>query len=201
MLVFGFAGLIFVGTLLLNTPWATKSGEPPGLLTALFTATSAVCVTGLVVVDTGTFWSTFGQAIILALIQFGGLGIMTSAAIFSVLLGRRIGLKERILIRESLNQVNVAGVVRLVRYIFIYTLTVEVFLLSSLPYAWRVTTTGRLISGTAFSMPFLPLITQALIFLVILLTTAILLVIGTLLFLVLEFSHALAPFSVSVKLL
>lgn len=127
MLVLGFAGLIFAGALLLNTSWATQSGEPPGFLTALFTATSAVCVTGLVVVDTGTFWSSFGQTVILLLIQLGGLGIMTSATIFSILLGRQIGLKERILIRESLGQVNVAGMVRLVRYILIYTAAVEGF--------------------------------------------------------------------------
>uniref|UniRef100_A0A7V1ZH63 Sodium/proline symporter n=1 Tax=Thermoanaerobaculum aquaticum TaxID=1312852 RepID=A0A7V1ZH63_9BACT len=76
VLVIGFAGLIFAGTLLLNTSWATQSGERPGFLTALFTATSAVCVTGLVVVDTGTFWSSFGQAVILFLIQLGGLVIV-----------------------------------------------------------------------------------------------------------------------------
>uniref|UniRef100_A0A7C2HVD5 Trk family potassium uptake protein n=1 Tax=Ammonifex degensii TaxID=42838 RepID=A0A7C2HVD5_9THEO len=111
----------------MNTGLATKNGAPPGFLAALFTATSAVCVTGLVVVDTGTYWSSFGQAVILLLIQFGGLGIMTSATIFSILLGRHIGLKERLLIRESLSQVNVAGVVRLVRYALLFTVTVEGF--------------------------------------------------------------------------
>lgn len=127
MLVAGFAGLILIGALLLDTAWATKSGTAPGFLTALFTSTSAVCVTGLVVVDTGTFWSSSGQAIILLLIQLGGLGIMTSATIFSILLGRQIGLKERLLIRESLSQVNVSGVVRLVRYVILYTVVIEVF--------------------------------------------------------------------------
>lgn len=127
VLVLGFAGLILVGTLLLNTGWAAKTGVPPGFLTALFTATSAVCVTGLVVVDTGTYWSSFGQAVVLVLIQLGGLGIMTSATIFSILLGRHIGLKERLLIRESLSQVNVAGVVRLVRYVLLFTVFVEAF--------------------------------------------------------------------------
>lgn len=126
-LVLGFAALIFVGTLLLNTGWAVKTGVPPGFLTAFFTATSAVCVTGLVVVDTGTYWSSFGQAIILVLLQLGGLGIMTSATIFSILLGRQIGLKERLLIRESLGQVNIAGVVRLVRHVLLFTLAVEAF--------------------------------------------------------------------------
>lgn len=142
VLVLGFAGLILAGTLLLNTGWAAKTGVSPGFLTALFTATSAVCVTGLVVVDTGTYWSSFGQAVILVLIQLGGLGIMTSATIFSILLGRQIGLKERLLIRESLSQVNVAGVVRLVRYVLLFTVAVEAFfavvlvLRLSKDYAW-----------------------------------------------------------------
>ncbi|MEW6446732.1 MAG: TrkH family potassium uptake protein [Bacillota bacterium] len=142
ILVLGFAGLILAGTLLLNTGWAAKTGVSPGFLTALFTATSAVCVTGLVVVDTGTYWSSFGQAVILILIQVGGLGIMTSATVFSILLGRQIGLKERLLIRESLSQVNVAGVVRLVRYVLLFTVTVEAFFAAVLilrlakDYAW-----------------------------------------------------------------
>ncbi|HIE12708.1 MAG TPA: Trk family potassium uptake protein [Desulfotomaculum sp.] len=127
VLVLGFAALIFIGTLVLNTGWAAKSGVPPGFITALFTATSAVCVTGLVVVDTGSYWSSFGQAVILVLLQVGGLGIMTSATIFSILLGRQIGLKERLLIRESLGQVNMAGVVRLVRQVLLFTLAVEAF--------------------------------------------------------------------------
>ncbi|MEW6771104.1 MAG: TrkH family potassium uptake protein [Bacillota bacterium] len=127
VLVLGFAGLILAGTLLLNTGGATRSGVPPGFLTALFTATSSVCVTGLVVVDTGTYWSAFGQTVILLLIQLGGLGIMTSATIFSILLGRQIGLKERLLIRESLSQVNVAGVVRLVKRVLLFTLIIEGF--------------------------------------------------------------------------
>ncbi len=111
----------------MNTGWATKTGAVPGFLTALFTSTSAVCVTGLVVVDTGTYWSSFGQVVILLLIQLGGLGIMTSATLFSILLGRQIGFKERLMIRESLNQVNVAGVVRLVRYVVLFTVVTEVF--------------------------------------------------------------------------
>ncbi len=112
---------------MLNTGWATQTGVTPGFLTALFTSTSAVCVTGLVVVDTGTYWSSFGQAVILLLIQLGGLGIMTSATLFSILLGRQIGFKERLMIRESLNQVNVAGVVRLVKYVVLFTVVIEVF--------------------------------------------------------------------------
>lgn len=125
VLVAGFATIIFVGAALLCLPFASASGQPADALTALFTATSAVCVTGLVVVDTGTHWSFWGQLIILILIQTGGLGFMTMATLFFLLMGKRIGLKKRMLIRESLNQVNVAGVVSLVRAVLIFTFVTE----------------------------------------------------------------------------
>ncbi|KUK40880.1 MAG: Potassium uptake protein, TrkH family [Clostridia bacterium 62_21] len=124
LLILGFAAAIAAGTLLLLSPFAA-AGRQADFLTALFTATSAVCVTGLVVVDTGTFWSSWGQAIILLLIQTGGLGVMTMGTLFAILLGKRIGFRERLVIRESLNNVNVAGVVRLVRSILLYTLAIE----------------------------------------------------------------------------
>jgi trk system potassium uptake protein TrkH len=89
VVVIGFAGAIAVGTLLLSLPFAAADGRPADLMTALFTATSAVCVTGLVVVDTGTHWSGFGQGVVLALIQVGGLGVMTLASVLAVLVGRR----------------------------------------------------------------------------------------------------------------
>ncbi|MBO8129457.1 MAG: Trk family potassium uptake protein [Peptococcaceae bacterium] len=125
ILVVGFAVLIAVGTILLSLPVATSSGDGAGILTALFTSTSAVCVTGLVVVDTGTFWSPFGQFIILLLIQIGGLGFMTMATLFAILLGKKIGLRERMVITEALNQVNPAGIVRLVRNVLIFAFTIE----------------------------------------------------------------------------
>ncbi|WP_456151690.1 TrkH family potassium uptake protein [Desulfofundulus luciae] len=127
VLVLGFAGVILAGTLLLMLPVSSRSGTYTDFLTALFTATSAVCVTGLVVVDTGTYWSTFGQAVILALIQIGGLGFMSMATLFFILMGRRIGLKERLIIQESLNQLRVAGVVRLVRAVLLFTVFTEGF--------------------------------------------------------------------------
>lgn len=87
----GFAAAVAVGTALLSLPVATRAGQRADLVDALFTATSAVCVTGLVTVDTGSYWSGFGQAVILLLIQAGGLGIMTLATLFTVLLSRRLG--------------------------------------------------------------------------------------------------------------
>ncbi len=127
VLVLGFALVILAGALLLMLPVSSRSGEATDFLTALFTATSAVCVTGLVVVDTGTYWSTFGQAVILGLIQIGGLGFMSMATFFFILMGRRIGLKERLIIQESLNQLRVAGVVRLVRAVLLFTFLTEGF--------------------------------------------------------------------------
>ena len=125
ILVLGFAGLILSGVALLMTPYASKSGDSLRFVDALFTATSAVCVTGLVVVDTGTYFSVFGQSVILLLIQIGGLGVMTVATLVAVLSGKKINLKERLLIQEATNQLDLAGVVRLTLYIIRATLLVE----------------------------------------------------------------------------
>lgn len=135
-LVAGFAFVILGGALLLCLPFASAAGRGTDFLTALFTATSAVCVTGLVVVDTGTYWSFWGQLIILILIQTGGLGFMTMATLFFLFTGKKIGLKERMLIRESLNQVDVAGVVRLVRAVLIFTFLTEGFFALVLSFRW-----------------------------------------------------------------
>lgn len=125
VLVVGFLSVIVVGTVLLLLPVATAEGNETNVLTALFTATSAVCVTGLIVVDTGTHWSTFGQVVILCLIQVGGLGIMTMSTAAALLIGRKITLRERLLIRESMGHISLEGMVRLVRLIVIATLTLE----------------------------------------------------------------------------
>ena len=93
ILVFGFLMLILLGTVLLALPVSARNGKSIGLFDSLFTATSAVCVTGLVVVDTGTVFSFFGQAVLLVLIQVGGLGFMVFATMIIVMLGRRISLK------------------------------------------------------------------------------------------------------------
>ncbi len=125
ILVMGFAIVIMIGASLLNLPIASKSGESIGFVSALFTATSAVCVTGLVVVDTATHWTVFGQTVILFLIQIGGLGFMTMGTLFAFVVGKRITLKERIVMQEALNQFNISGVVRLARYALITTFTIE----------------------------------------------------------------------------
>lgn len=133
IMVLGFASVIFFGAILLNLPIASKNGESIGFINALFTATSAVCVTGLVVVDTGTYWSVFGKTVILILIQVGGLGFMTMATLFFFLFGKRITLRERLVMAEAFNQFNISGVVRLAQYVLIVTFTIEgigAFLLS-----------------------------------------------------------------------
>lgn len=114
VLVVGFAVVILIGTLLLSLPLASSSGRATGFVDSLFTATTAVCVTGLVVVDTGTYWSLFGQLVILLLIQIGGLGFMTLSTMVALFLGRKIGLKERLVIQESLGQLSLEGMVRLI---------------------------------------------------------------------------------------
>lgn len=119
VLVLGFAAVIFTGAILLSLPIATKSGKSVGFLNALFTATSAVCVTGLVVVDTYTTYSLFGQLVIMLLIQTGGLGFMTMATLIFFLLGKRITLRERLVIQEALNQMHISGVVKLAKYVII----------------------------------------------------------------------------------
>ncbi|MEL6221459.1 MAG: TrkH family potassium uptake protein [Cyanobacteria bacterium J06627_8] len=122
----GFLVLIAVGTLLLWLPISTSTGEWNTLVTALFTATSAVCVTGLIVVDTGSYYSGFGSAVILLLIQVGGLGYMTATTFLLILLGRRFGLKEKLAIQKSLDLRGLSSAVQLVRSIIALTLTFEI---------------------------------------------------------------------------
>lgn len=125
ILVIGFGTIILSGAILLNLPMASKDGSSVGFINALFTATSAVCVTGLVVVDTATHWTSFGQIIIIVLIQIGGLGFMTMSTLLSLLIGRRITLRERIIMQEALNLDELEGLVRLTKSIIIATFTIE----------------------------------------------------------------------------
>lgn len=127
ILLFGFAALILLGGLLLSLPIAAESGAGLPFLDALFTATSAVCVTGLIVVDTGTYFSTFGELVIITLIQIGGLGFMTIATFLTILAGKRIGLKERLVIQQSLNVTTMEGLIRLSRNVVLLTLAIELF--------------------------------------------------------------------------
>ena len=125
ILIYGFIGLIILGTVLLILPIANKSSQCTLPVNALFTATSAVCVTGLVVVDTADYWSVFGQAVILVLIQIGGFGFMTSATLFLQAFRRRIGLRERLLIRESMGLSSLGGLIKIVRRMALFTFMVE----------------------------------------------------------------------------
>ncbi|MBA4492724.1 TrkH family potassium uptake protein [Paenactinomyces guangxiensis] len=125
VLVIGFAATILAGAFLLSLPISTENGQPLPFIDALFTATSAVCLTGLVVVDTATTFSTFGEMVIMILFQVGGIGIMTFATFFALLVGKKIGIRERLILREAFNKIDMQGVVRLVLAVVIMTLVIE----------------------------------------------------------------------------
>ncbi|MBW7455164.1 TrkH family potassium uptake protein [Paenibacillus sepulcri] len=125
ILVTGFAFIILLGGLLLSMPFASREGLPTPFIDAVFTATTATCVTGLVTVDTGSHYSVPGQIIIMMLIQLGGLGFMTMATLFALVLRKRISLKERLILQEAMNQTSMEGIVRLIRKVILYSLTIE----------------------------------------------------------------------------
>ncbi|MEK9658523.1 MAG: potassium transporter TrkG [Chloroflexota bacterium] len=124
-LTLGFAGLIAAGTVLLMLPPASVDPGRADWLTALFTATSATCVTGLVVVDTATYWSGFGQGVIIALMFLGGLGIMSAGVVVLTAIGRRISLNQRLLVRETMGSSSLGSVVQLGRNILWFALAVQ----------------------------------------------------------------------------
>ena len=125
VIALGFMLMIAAGTILLMLPVSARSREFTPFLTALFTSTSASCVTGLVLVDTGTYWSLFGQLVILTLIQLGGLGIITIAMLFFSFADRNMGLRKRAIMAESINTTHIAGLKGLVRQIVLGTLLFE----------------------------------------------------------------------------
>ena len=143
IIILGFAGVILLGALLLMLPISATARCVTPFHEALFTATSAVCVTGLVVQDTGSYWSVFGQAVILTLIQIGGLGVVTVAASFALLSGRRISLMQRSTMQDAISAPKVGGIVRLTRFILRGTFLIELIgALAMLPvfcrdYGWR----------------------------------------------------------------
>ena len=143
IIILGFAGVILLGALLLMLPLSTTAGCVTPFHEALFTATSAVCVTGLVVQDTGSYWSVLGQAVILTLIQIGGLGVVTVAASFVLLSGRRISLMQRSTMQDAISAPKVGGIVRLTRFILRGTFLIELIgALAMLPvfcrdYGWH----------------------------------------------------------------
>lgn len=132
--VLSFFVLILVGTVLLKLPIATT--ETISWLNTLFTATSAVTVTGLIVVDTGTAFTLFGQTVIMFLMQLGGLGLMTSAVFIFFIFKRKIGMQQRNLIKASLNQDSSGGIIRLVRYLLFFSLSIELIGFILLSIKW-----------------------------------------------------------------
>ncbi|WP_341962724.1 TrkH family potassium uptake protein [Planococcus maritimus] len=134
VLALTFLAAIFAGAALLSLPISTI--EPISIIDALFTATSATTVTGLVVVSTGNDFTMFGQFIIMILMQIGGLGLMTFAILIILLLGKRIGLRGRILIQQSFNQYSLGGMIRLVRVLLIFAFSIEILAAGILAIRW-----------------------------------------------------------------
>ena len=142
-IILGFLIIIVVGTFLLMFPISSADGSFTSFADCVFTAVSATCVTGLVVVDTFTHWSVFGQIVILCLIQVGGLGFITIGVMFSMILRRRIGLKTRGLLQESVNTLKIGGIIKLTKKIIKGTLFIEAI--------------GALILGIRFSFDYGPI--------------------------------------------
>ena len=121
VLALGFILVILIGALILTLPISTTSGESANFLDALFTATSAVCVTGLIVVDTGTYWNMFGQTVIMILIEIGGLGFMSFTTLIAIILGKKITLRERLILQDAMNTF------KMVKYVLVFTVSVQFF--------------------------------------------------------------------------
>ena len=124
-IILGFFSMILLGTFLLMLPFSSRAGVATPFSDALFTATSAVCVTGLVVYDTAAYWSVFGQTVIIILIQIGGMGVITVAASFALISGRRISLMQRSTMQEAISAPKVGGIVRLTSFIIRISLLIE----------------------------------------------------------------------------
>lgn len=137
LIIFVFFCLIWIGALLLMLPHASISGQSIGLMNALFTATSAVCVNGLVVLDTGSTFTTFGQVIIMALIQIGGLGFMTLGVMVAIVLGKRIGLKQRLILQQATNSSSAQGLVKLSIYMVLIAFAFEALASVILTLRWQ----------------------------------------------------------------
>lgn len=125
IIILGFSAVILLGSLLLMLPFSSQSGQVTPFSDALFTATSAVCVTGLIVHDTATYWSSFGQGVILLLIQIGGMGVITVGASMVLVSGKKIGLKQRSTMQESIAAPQVGGIVRMTEFVVKTTLLIE----------------------------------------------------------------------------
>ena len=118
IIILGFIGVILLGALILMLPISSKSGNVTPFNQTLFTSTSAVCVTGLIVQDTATYWSSFGQAVILIMIQIGGLGVITIAASFALLTRKKISILQRSTMQDAISAPKVGGIVKLTGFLF-----------------------------------------------------------------------------------
>ncbi|GAB6099170.1 TrkH family potassium uptake protein [Halanaerocella petrolearia] len=125
ILSLGYSTVILLGALLLTLPIATTNGQGMNLLDAIFTATSATAVTGLIVENTASFFTVFGQVVIMCLIQIGGLGIMSMSTLFAFLVGKKVTLKHRLMIQQDLDQFELSGILQLVKYVVAVTFTIE----------------------------------------------------------------------------
>lgn len=150
ILAIGFFTVILTGAILLSLPISSASGKATNFLDSLFVSTSATCVTGLVTIDTGTHWNYFGKTVIIILIQIGGLGFMSFATLFALLIGKKITLKERLLIQEAMNTFEIQGLVRLMRYILVFTFSVEG--LGALLYSTQFIPEFGLLKGIYYSI-------------------------------------------------
>jgi len=125
ILALGFAIVILIGAILLSLPISSQSGKITPFIDCIFTSTSAVCVTGLVTLDTGTYWTYFGKTVIMLLIEIGGLGFMSVTTLVFLILGKRITLKGRLIMQEAMNVNSLQGLVKMAKYVLIFTFSVE----------------------------------------------------------------------------
>lgn len=125
ILSIGFATLILIGALLLSLPISSANREVTPFIDSLFTATSSVCVTGFVNLDTGSYWSYFGKTVIIILVQIGGIGFMSFATMLAIILGKKITLRDRLVLQESMNTFNLQGLVKMEKYILEFTFITE----------------------------------------------------------------------------
>lgn len=143
IIVLGFFSVIVIGTILLKLPISIRDGITVSWVDALFTSTSAVCVTGLIAIDTADTFTVFGRAVVALLIQVGGLGVTSVGVGFILLMGKKVGIKERVLIKESMNLDSMKGLVKLVKSVLLVTLSFEVV--------------GAILSYLVFSKDYSPL--------------------------------------------
>lgn len=127
IVILGIIIINIIGAIILSAPISSKSGKGTNFLDALFTSASAVCVNGLVINDTGTYWSTFGQIVLIILSEIGGLGIMSFTIFIAILLGKKITLKDRLTLQSSMNTFNIQGLVKMIKYIMYVAFSVQFF--------------------------------------------------------------------------